>query len=195
MKEDKSEAYWRLTNHYRVSGDLDRAKKLYKEWESTGQVTNQVMSQAFDILKMSLFDTAMSKDERKVLENGPFSYRFKMDNLDSLIKSKQYAKAFALIDPKHLEGEMVSTIIRYDLLGSLVLGKAYKNISQKSFLEGYQWKCSNIFNGFVSIKDSDPTYGNEELKKWQRQVRTFKADLQLKFNGKEAFRTEQNNSF
>lgn len=128
VKEDKSEAYWRLTNHYRVSGDLDRAKKLYKEWESTGQVTNQVMSQAFDILKMSLFDTAMSKDERKVLENGPFSYRFKMDNLDSLIKSKQYAKAFALIDPKHLEGEMVSTIIRYDLLGSLVLGKAYKNI-------------------------------------------------------------------
>jgi len=59
---------------------------------------------------------------------------------------------------------------------------AYRNISQQSFLEGYQWKCSNIFNGFVSIKDSDPTYGNEELKKWQRKVRTFKADLQLKFN-------------
>ncbi|WP_372656162.1 hypothetical protein, partial [Halobacteriovorax sp.] len=58
----------------------------------------------------------------------PFSYRFKMDNLDSLIKSKQYAKAFALVDPKHLEGEMISTIVRYDLLGSLVLGKAYKKI-------------------------------------------------------------------
>ena len=59
---------------------------------------------------------------------------------------------------------------------------AYRKISQQTFLHGFPWKCSNIFNGFVSIKDSDPTYGNEMLKEWQRKVRTFKADLQLKFN-------------
>ncbi len=59
---------------------------------------------------------------------------------------------------------------------------AYRKISQQTFLHGFPWKCANIFNGFVSIKDSDPTYGNEILKEWQRKVRTFKADLQLKFN-------------
>jgi hypothetical protein len=59
---------------------------------------------------------------------------------------------------------------------------AYRKISQQTFLHGFQWKCANIFNGFVSIKDSDETYGNEMLKEWQRKVRTFKADLQLKFN-------------
>jgi hypothetical protein len=58
---------------------------------------------------------------------------------------------------------------------------AYRNISQQTFLHGFSRKCANIFNGFVSIKDSDPTYGNEILKEWQRKVRTFKADLQLKF--------------
>lgn len=59
---------------------------------------------------------------------------------------------------------------------------AYRQISQQTYLRDYQWKCSNIFNGFVSIKDSDSTYGNKALQEWQRKVRTFKADLQLKFN-------------
>lgn len=58
---------------------------------------------------------------------------------------------------------------------------AYREISQQTFLQGFKWKCANIFNGFVSIKDSDPTYGNDLLQDWQRKVRTFKADLQLKF--------------
>ncbi|PKG53715.1 hypothetical protein [Halomonas sp. MES3-P3E] len=58
---------------------------------------------------------------------------------------------------------------------------AYREISQQSYLQGFQWKCANIFNGFVSIKDSDQTYGNDVLQDWQRKVRTFKADLQLKF--------------
>ena len=59
---------------------------------------------------------------------------------------------------------------------------AYREISHQTFLRGYTSKCSNIFNGFVSIKDSDSTLGNEKLLEWQRKVRTFKADLQLKFN-------------
>jgi len=59
---------------------------------------------------------------------------------------------------------------------------AYKNISRERYLDGYSNKCSNVFNGFVSIKDSDPTYGNGILESWQRKVRTFKAELQLKFN-------------
>ena len=58
---------------------------------------------------------------------------------------------------------------------------AYREIAQQTFLIEYKWKCINIFNGFVSIKDSDSTYGNEILQEWQRKVRTFKADLQLKF--------------
>ncbi|NOS74527.1 MAG: hypothetical protein HOP36_08325 [Methyloglobulus sp.] len=59
---------------------------------------------------------------------------------------------------------------------------AYKAISLERHLAGYGNKCSNVFNGFVSIKDSDPTYGNGVLEEWQRKVRTFKAELQLKFN-------------
>lgn len=59
---------------------------------------------------------------------------------------------------------------------------AYKTISQQTYLHRYNCKCSNIFNGFVSIKDSDSTYGQEALEEWQRKVRTFKADIQLRFN-------------
>ncbi|TVU72749.1 hypothetical protein [Cobetia crustatorum] len=59
---------------------------------------------------------------------------------------------------------------------------AYKNISQQTYLHQHKVICSNIFNGFVSIKDNDKTYGEDALEEWQRKVRTFKADLQLKFN-------------
>ena len=59
---------------------------------------------------------------------------------------------------------------------------AYRSISLGCYLPRYQIKCSNVFNGFVSIKDNDETYGNKTLDEWQRKVRTFKADLQLKFN-------------
>lgn len=59
---------------------------------------------------------------------------------------------------------------------------AYRSISLQTFLPDFARKCSNIFYGFVSIKDSDPTFGNDALEEWQRAVRTFKADIQLKFN-------------
>jgi len=59
---------------------------------------------------------------------------------------------------------------------------AYRAISIERFLSGYQQKCSNVFNGFVSIKDTDQTYGNKILEDWQRKVQTFKAELQFKFN-------------
>lgn len=59
---------------------------------------------------------------------------------------------------------------------------AYKNISQQSYLRNHKSICTNIFNGFVSIKDNDSTYGESSLEEWQRTVRTFKADLQLKFS-------------
>lgn len=59
---------------------------------------------------------------------------------------------------------------------------AYREIAQQTNLPGYIAKCKNIFNGFVSIKDTEPTHGNEALQEWQRKVRTFKTDLQLKFN-------------
>ncbi|WP_045859555.1 hypothetical protein [Teredinibacter purpureus] len=78
------------------------------------------------------------------------------------------------------ESDFDLIIVSKDMYRSM--WSAYKEISQQTFLKGYQWKCTNIFNGFVSIKDSDSTYGNEVLQEWQRKVRTFKADLQLKFN-------------
>lgn len=59
---------------------------------------------------------------------------------------------------------------------------AYREISQETYLQGFSYKANNIFNGFIGIKDTDETYGNEDLNEWQRLVRTFKAELQLKFS-------------
>lgn len=59
---------------------------------------------------------------------------------------------------------------------------AYREIAQETSLHGLKNKAYNIFNGFIGIKDTDETYGNEALNEWQRLVRTFKAELQLKFN-------------
>ena len=59
---------------------------------------------------------------------------------------------------------------------------AYRDISQGQYIHSYNQKCLNIFGGFVSIKDNDPTYGNEILENWQRKVLSFKAQLQLTFN-------------
>lgn len=58
----------------------------------------------------------------------------------------------------------------------------YREIASESFLKGYPSKCSNIFNGFISLKDTDSTYGKSVLEDWQRKVNTFKAELQLRFN-------------
>ncbi|TXD98032.1 hypothetical protein ES754_03520 [Psychrobacter frigidicola] len=60
--------------------------------------------------------------------------------------------------------------------------KAYRQVAQGQYLTGHKSKCSNIFNGFISLNDSDPTYGNNVLENWQRKVLTFKAELQLRFN-------------
>lgn len=59
---------------------------------------------------------------------------------------------------------------------------AYRKISSESYLDRYEKKTGNIFNGFIGIKDSDKTYGNEDLIEWQRLIRTFKTELQLRFN-------------
>ena len=62
------------------------------------------------------------------------------------------------------------------------LSLAYRKISSERHLHNYNGKSSNVFNGFVSIKDSDKTYGNESLISWQRLIRTFKSQLKIKFN-------------
>ncbi|WP_129504035.1 hypothetical protein [Aeromonas veronii] len=59
---------------------------------------------------------------------------------------------------------------------------AYREISQQTFLPRKKETCVDIFNGFVSVRDSDETHGHATLIEWQQKVRTFKADLQLKFN-------------
>lgn len=59
---------------------------------------------------------------------------------------------------------------------------AYREVALERHLASYQYKCSNVFNGFVSLKDTDQTYGKSVLEDWQRKVLTFKAELQLKFN-------------
>lgn len=59
---------------------------------------------------------------------------------------------------------------------------AYRQISSSQYLHDYIKKCGNVFNGFVSLKDNDRTYGNDTLENWQRLILSFKTGLQLKFN-------------
>lgn len=59
---------------------------------------------------------------------------------------------------------------------------AFRGISSGQYLHNYNQKCSNIFNGFISVRDDDPTYGNKSLEGWQKAVLAFKAELQLTFN-------------
>ena len=60
--------------------------------------------------------------------------------------------------------------------------QAFREVSLNQHLHGYSYKCSNVFNGFVSFKDDDPTYGHVTLQSWQRTINSFKAELQLTFN-------------
>ncbi|MBB1347221.1 hypothetical protein [Pseudoalteromonas sp. SG45-2] len=62
------------------------------------------------------------------------------------------------------------------------LWSAYREVSQETYLHGFNGKSANIFNGFISVKDDDQTYGNIVLQSWQRKILDFKAELQLKFN-------------
>ncbi|MCR5863434.1 hypothetical protein LRS05_15500 [Flavobacterium sp. J372] len=60
--------------------------------------------------------------------------------------------------------------------------EAYKSISYNQYLHNYTAIASNIFNGFVSLKDEDRNYGNKILLDWQKTILKFKAELQLTFN-------------
>ena len=60
--------------------------------------------------------------------------------------------------------------------------QAYKEVSLDRYLKNYDKITSNIFNGFISIKDDQETYGKKSLENWQRKILTFKAELQFKFN-------------
>lgn len=61
---------------------------------------------------------------------------------------------------------------------------AYRSIALERSVSGYHYICNSIFNGFISMHDDGETYGNKDLEDWQRLVRTFKPQLQLKFNVK-----------
>lgn len=86
-------------------------------------------------------------------------------------------KGFKEFDDKSDFDLIIVSRLMYETIWS-----AYREISQQGFLPQYQYKCQNVFNGFVSIRDTDPVFGNDSLVEWQRIVRTFKADVQLKFN-------------
>jgi len=62
------------------------------------------------------------------------------------------------------------------------LWQAFKQVSLTQHLHSYRYKTSNIFNGFVSIREDDPNYGNKTIIDWQKLILTFKTELQLKFN-------------
>lgn len=58
----------------------------------------------------------------------------------------------------------------------------FREISINQNLDSYLKKCKNIFGGFISLRDDDNTYGNDKLIEWQRNILSFKAQLQLTFN-------------
>ncbi|HDZ8838766.1 TPA: hypothetical protein RUW99_002408 [Aeromonas veronii] len=65
-----------------------------------------------------------------------------------------------------------------------LIWNAYKELSATIKLKNYNNKCSNIFNGFISIKDNDDDYGHVDIKRWKQKIGEFKAELQFKFDVK-----------
>lgn len=58
---------------------------------------------------------------------------------------------------------------------------AFYEISQNQKINNYSNMTSNIFRKFISVKDDDPHFENEDLKNWQRKLSEFKTQLQLEY--------------
>lgn len=58
---------------------------------------------------------------------------------------------------------------------------AFYEISQNQKIKNYSNMTSNIFRKFISVKDDDPHFENEDLKNWQRKLSEFKTQLQLEY--------------
>ncbi|OUL60390.1 hypothetical protein [Flavobacterium sp. AJR] len=58
---------------------------------------------------------------------------------------------------------------------------AFYEISQNQKINNYSNMTSNIFRKFISVKDDDPHFENEDLKSWQRKLSEFKTQLQLEY--------------
>ncbi|WP_396179370.1 hypothetical protein [Flavobacterium sp.] len=58
---------------------------------------------------------------------------------------------------------------------------AFYEISQNQKINNYSNMTSNIFRKFISVKDDDPHFENEDLKNWQRKLSDFKTQLQLEY--------------
>ena len=58
---------------------------------------------------------------------------------------------------------------------------AFYEISQNQKINNYSNMTSNIFRKFISVKDDDPHFENENLKVWQRKLSEFKTQLQLEY--------------
>jgi hypothetical protein len=123
-KEDKSEVYWRLITFY--NHDKSKVNNLFKEWKKNNYTPEKSLSQAFKVIELKLSSDsykALTKEQIKELEKGPFSYQFSSERVDQLIKQEEYEKALSFINPKKVDDQMISSIIRFDLLNQLVHGK------------------------------------------------------------------------
>jgi hypothetical protein len=58
---------------------------------------------------------------------------------------------------------------------------AFYEISLNQKIKNYSNMTSNIFRKFISVKDDDPHFENEDLKNWQRKLSEFKTQLQLEY--------------
>jgi len=58
---------------------------------------------------------------------------------------------------------------------------AFYAISQEQYLHDYSYMTSGIFRKFISLKDSDRHYDNQELIDWQVKLMNFKTQLQLEY--------------
>jgi hypothetical protein len=57
--------------------------------------------------------------------------------------------------------------------------KTYTLISRNNHIYNYQSLTSSIFRNFISVKERDNHYNNDELINWQKKINDFKTNLQL----------------
>lgn len=60
--------------------------------------------------------------------------------------------------------------------------KSFRKISKNKIIRDYNKKTSEIFRGFISIKDTDEIYENDYIKQWISKISSLKADIQTIFH-------------
>ncbi|OUR99915.1 hypothetical protein A9Q84_02475 [Halobacteriovorax marinus] len=135
VSEDKTEAFINLMAIEHAK-KREITKKTYervmKYLKGSGKIKEAGISRYMNFISESFFSDKPAKDFR-----GFFGQYSKDKSIKSYIKNKEYKKALSLINDKSVYDSDIVNRVQFDLLRSLVLGKAKFKLSCKSTLDKF----------------------------------------------------------